>query len=163
MCSRLSLAVYHFTLSGRFIAVLGFRRLTQKRLRRHGSTALDFAFIALSAFTMLFRAVAIGIIGLYQQVLGTAVRDVTRQLQIDAPTVVSSGNFVAALCMQLSVLTDAASCVGAVSYAVHASPLASGFSGLTSAFVSAAGQLPNTFFAVAAPYGPYTNFVVQVC
>ena len=142
--------------------MLGFRRLIRQRLGRHGSTALEFGLIALPVVTMLFMILAIGIIGLYRQVLDNAVRDVTRQVQIDAPAAVSSANFVAALCVQLSVLTDAASCAGAVSYSVQASPLASGFSGLTPASISVAGQLPNTFFATT-PYGPNANLLVQVC
>lgn len=146
-----------------FIASLGLRQLTRHRLGRRGSTALEFAFIALPAVSMLFMVLAIGIIGLYQQVLDNAVRDVTRQVQINAPAASGSANFVSALCLQLVVLTDAASCAGAISYSVQASPLANGFSGLTPASVSMSGQLPNMFFSGAAPFGPNTNIVVQVC
>ncbi len=132
-------------------------------LGQRGATALEFAFVALPAVSMMFMVLAIGIIGLYQQVLDNAVRDVTRQVQINTPAASTSTNFVNALCAQLAVLTDLAGCRTAISYSVRAAPFASGFAGLTPASVSAAGKLPNDFFGTGAAYGPNTNLLVQVC
>ena len=133
------------------------------RLDRRGTTALEFAIIAIPALAMLFMTLGIGIIGMYQQVLDNAVRDVTRQVQINAPAASSAGNFVGALCTQLTVLTSMAGCTAAITYSVQATPLATGFAGLTPAAISSVGVLPNSFFVSGTAYGPNTNLLVQVC
>ena len=66
-------------------------------LDRRGATALEFGMIAVPVMTLMFTTLALGIFGMYQQVLDNAVRDVTRQVQINASAASSSSNFVSAL------------------------------------------------------------------
>ena len=135
----------------------------RRGLGRRGTTALEFGMIAVPALTFMFTILALGIFGMYQQVLDNAVRDVTRQVQINAPAAGSSADFVSALCTQLSPIADLTTCAGNVTYAVQATSIVSGFAALTPAAVSASGTLPNNFFSSGTAYGPNTNILVQVC
>lgn len=142
---------------------VGFR--FRARLGCRGSTALEFAFVAMPALTMMFGVLAIGIIGMFQQVLDNAVRDVTRQVQIYSSAAQSSTAFKVAICNQLSVLTDPVACTAsttAITYSVNTSTPAMGFAGITPASVQSNGTLNNNFFSGAA-VGPGTNVLVQVC
>ena len=141
----------------------GKGQVARRGLGQRGAAALEFAFVAFPVMAMLFMILAIGIIGLYQQVLDNAVRDITRQVQINAPAAQSGSNFVSALCSQLVVLTTPGACAAAVTYSVQGSPLASGFSALTPATVSSAGTLPNNFFTSGTTFDKNDNFLVQVC
>lgn len=146
--------------------VLEFRALGQAargRLGRRGTTALEFALISIPVLTFMFLIFGIGIIGLYQQVLDNAVRDVTRQLQINAAAASGAGNFVNAICASLAVMTSPGDCTAAVSYSVQATSYKDTFAALVPAAVSNNGTLPNGFFSAGVPFGPGTNILVQVC
>jgi len=132
-------------------------------LDRRGATALEFGMIAVPVLTLMFTTLALGIFGMYQQVLDNAVRDVTRQVQINASAASSSSNFVSALCTQLLPIANLTTCNSNVTYAVQATSIVSGFAALTPAAVSASGTLPNTFFSSGTAYGPNTNILIQVC
>ena len=97
--------------------VIEFRALGQAargRLGRPGTTALEFTLISIPVLTFMVLIFGIGIIGLYQQVLDNAVRDVTRQLQINAPAASGSGTFINAICASLAVMTSPGDCTTAV-------------------------------------------------
>lgn len=132
-------------------------------LGRRGATALEFGLIAVPVLTFMFVILALGIFGLYQQVLDNAVRDVTRQVQINASAASSSALFVSALCTQLAPIVSLTTCNSNITYAVQATSIASGFAALTPSAVSAGGTLPNTFFSSGTAYGPNTNILIQVC
>ena len=135
----------------------------RRELGRRGAAALEFGLIAVPALTFMFVILALGIFGMYQQILDNAVRDVMRQVQINASAASSSSNFVSALCTQLSPITDLKTCSSNVTYAVQATSSLSSFAALTPATVSDSGTLPNTFFNFGTAYGPNTNILIQVC
>ena len=136
--------------------------LSRLKSSRGGTAALEFALIAVPMVSLLFGILGAGIIGMYQQVLDQAVRDVTRQIQINSPAVSSASAFVNALCNQLGVITDTTACAATISYSVNASTLSAGFAAISASAISATGTLPNSFFG-GTGYGPNVNVLVQVC
>ncbi len=108
---------------------------------------------------LLVGVLGAGIDGFYQLCLDDAVRDATRQVQMDTPAAASATGFIDAVCAEFGVVGT--SCAETLSYDVQASTPASGFASLTPGTLGASGKLNNNFFT-GTPFGPGVNLLVQV-
>lgn len=140
--------------------VIVWRRARRLAYDRSGVTAVEFAMVCPVFFLLLFAIFAVGITGLIQLALDDAVRDAARQLQIDTPASTSAAGLVAAVCSEFALVSP--NCTRTLTYNVVAATQTAGFASITPAKLSAAGALPNAFFASGTPFAPNADVLVQV-
>ena len=134
--------------------------VAQLRRDRRAVAALEFALVGPVYLLFLFAAFGVGLVGFYQLALDDAVRDASRQIQIDAPAATSAASFVSAVCLTFGSL--ASDCTTKLTYNIQASTATAGFAGLTPATLPSSGKFSNTFFTTSTPYAGGVNVLVQV-